>query len=875
MRNSLRFLAIAVSLLVMWAGLGGMGLQREAWGQVGGGAGVEGGVRYPAVGGTLKPADFGAEALLVVHYHRFDGKYEPWNLWGWGVEGAGNAMVQEGKGYAFTGKTGYGMYAVVPFTKKPERAGIIVRKGNWEQKDIDRDRFVSFGPSAVAEVWLVSGDDTLYTDPSKVDFSVKPIAAFLDAPNRITFAATGMLSGEQTALLKLSAREGAVGAVVPGIASVEQVETPGTTKLIYEVTLSGPVGAADLSNLVLTMDGFKPLTVFARDVLSEPMYSPMDAALGYVYSAEGTTFTTWSPVSTAVELLLYPDTNATKPERVIPLVAGEKGLWKVRVEGDLNGRPYRYRFTSYGVGREVPDIHTQAANYNSKFSMVVDLSKLVPPGWGTVAQPKLAQPTDEIIYEIHVRDFSIADESMPVEKRGTYLGLIHENPGSAGKPSTGLSHLKDLGVTAVHLLPIQDFTAEVGEYNWGYWTALFNVPEANYSTTPRDPGSAVTQLRTAIQGLHRAGIRVILDVVYNHTSSSGEYSPFDQTVPYYYFRTTPDGRMRNDAGVGNSMADERPMVRKYILDSLEYWMENYRVDGFRFDLLGTHQPETVRAIEARVVPIRSDVTLYGEPWTGGGPTYFGKGSQKGLRMAVFNDHFRNALRGDLDGTTPGFATGPGGDVPAVRNGLAGSIDDFAEDPTETVNYVSAHDNRILWDKLVATNPGASDEELRRMQKFSQGIILLSQGIAFLHGGCDFARTKGGNHNSYNAGDEVNKFDWARKAQYMDVHNYLRGLIAIRKAYPAFRLTTREQVRSEMKFVDPQPEGVIMFTLEGTGDSGEKLLVVLNGGANEVEVGLPEGKWEVIADGEKAGVVGIGSVEGKVGVPGYSVVVGRR
>ena len=824
--------------------------------------------KYPSLAGTLKPADVGAEALLVVHYHRFDGNYAGWNLWSW-------AAGQEGAEYGFSGKTPFGAYAVVPLKVKPERAGIIVRRGNWEQKDSGGDRFVSFGPSAVTEVWLVSGDDTVYSDPSKVDFSVKPIAAFLDAPDLITFSVTGALDAEQTSAITVSAARD--GSAAPVVASVERVDTPTSTRLTYAVKLLAPVRVGDLSNLRLTLAGFNPLTVYARDVLNAPEYMPLDAKLGYQYGKAATAFQTWSPVSTAVELLLYSDIKAMTPTKVIPLTAGEKGLWSVEVPGDLHGTPYRYRFTSYGVQREVPDIHTFAASYNSKFSVVADLSRLTPEGWGTVPAPRLAQPTDEIIYEIHVRDFSIADKSVPAEQRGTYLGLIHENPATATTASSGLTHLKELGVTGVHLLPIQDFSAEIGEYNWGYWTALFNVPEANFSTTPMDPLSPIVELRTAIQGLHRAGIRVILDVVYNHTSTSGAFSPFDQTVPYFYFRTSPDGRMLNDAGVGNSIADERPMVRKYIVDSLAFWTENYRIDGFRFDLLGTHHAATVHAVEQRLLPLRQDLTLYGEPWTGGGTIHFGKGAQRGLRMAVFNDHLRNALRGDLDGEAAGFATGSGGNVQQVRNGLAGSIDDFTENPTETINYASAHDNTILWDKLVKTNPTATDAELRQMQKLAQGAVILSQGIPFLHGGCDFARTKNGNHNSYNAGDEINQFDWELKQKYLDVHNYLRGLIALRKSEPAMRLAKREQVREQMRFLDPQRDGVIVYSLDSVLSDGsvQTLVVALNGNAVATSITLPAGEWSVLVDDVDAGTKALRVLSGEVQLPAFSIFVARK
>ncbi|MFN4241902.1 MAG: type I pullulanase [Tepidisphaerales bacterium] len=825
-------------------------------------------VDIPQLAETLHPADYGAPALLVVHYHRPDGRYDDWNLWVW-PEG------QEGRAYPFTGATSFGRYAIIPWRSASERAGLIIRKGNWQAKDIDRDRFVATRASGVTEVWVVSGDETLYLDPAKVDLSVKPVIAFLDSRDLIVLATTGVLDEASRQQLTVQRRGQGTPPTVP--AAVEQVELPAVSRVMYHVRLPQPVSLDEVARLQLKLPGHSPLTVYARGVLETPELHPLDARLGYDYSSQATTFTTWSPVSELVELVLFRAVGDREPARVIPLRRGEMGLWSVRIEGDLHGVPYRYRFHSYGKVREVVDIHTVAASSDSSYGLVMDLARLAPEGWGSVPQPRLNQPTDEVIYEIHVRDFSIADEAAPPHLRGTYLGLLTEHPRTASTPSTGLSHLLDLGVTAVHLLPIHDFTAKIGEYNWGYWTALFNVPEANYATDPHDPARPILELRTAIQGLHRAGIRVILDVVYNHTSSSGEHSPFDQTVPYYFFRTSADGKLLNDAGVGNSIADERAMVRKYILDSLQFWVEQYRVDGFRFDLLGTHHPATVKAIQQRLLPLRPDLTLYGEPWTGGGHTHFPKGAQKGMRVAVFNDHFRHALRGDLDGTSTGFATGSGGDLENVRRGIAGAIDDFTEHPIETVNYVSAHDNLILWDKLRKAHPKASDEELKRYQKLSQAVVLLSQGIAFLHGGCDFARTKHGNHNSYNAGDEVNKFDWPRKQRFIDVHDYLAGMIRLRKAHPVLRLTTREQVREVVQFSGEVPHGVVAYTLDGSklSPAATTLFVALNGGAEPAEVQLPEGTWTLLTDDRRAGTEPLGEASGKVKVAPRSLMVLRR
>ena len=314
------------------------------------------------------------------------------------------------------------------------------------------------------------------------------------------------------------------------------------------------------------------------------------------------------------------------------------------------------------------------------------------------------------------------------------------------------------------------------------------------------------------------------------------------------------------------------MARRYILDSLAFWLEHYKVDGFRFDLLGTHQPETVRAICDLVKSMRPDATLYGEPWTGGGPTLFGKGAQKGLPIAVFNDHLRNAIRGDLDGDAVGFATGPGGDTAAIRRGVAGAIDDFTQEPGETINYAGAHDNLVLWDKIAKSQPSASDATRRAMQKLALGIVLTSQGIPFLHGGDEFARTKQGNHNSYNAGDDINDFGWTRSAAYGDISAYTAGLIAVRRAHLAFRLDDDAEVRRALRFLDTPR--IVAFTLDGSsvGDPWPRILVAYNDEPEPRVLRLPEGDWSVVANGQAAGLETLEIARKTVVLTPYSVFI---
>ncbi|WP_432799537.1 type I pullulanase [Poriferisphaera sp. WC338] len=803
------------------------------------------------------PESVKSGSLLVLHYYRPDGNYRGWNVWAW-QDG------KEGKSYPLSSKDHFGAYAKIKMSNRTDKINFIIRLNNWEHKDVDHDRSTAIGSAGVSEVWLVSEDANIYTKPSAIDFSLKIKNAFLDQLGRISLNLSQPINSKEVKPSEVVVRVGSEAREVRGI------QTKSSTTKQLDVVLAKPLSGSDLSRpITVELPGYAPAIVYARDALDQ--VTALGAKLGAYADSQSTTFRTWSPVASEVDLLLFDIADVVEPSRTIALEPQEDGVWQVNVGGDLHGTYYQYRFKSYGESRIVADIHCFAAAPDSSKSMVVDLGRTDPAGWDAHEVPKSASQVDEVIYEVHVRDFSVTDQSVPVEQRGKFLGMTHLS--TEGKVSTSLSHLKELGVTAVHLLPIQDYTASLTEYNWGYWTALFNVPEAQYSTKPHQPAETIRELKQTIKILHENNIRVILDVVYNHTSSSFGYSPFDQAVPWYFFRTTSDGQLCNESGCGNAFADERLMARKYMIDSLRYWAEEYKVDGFRFDLIGMHYPETIKQVAKELRAVRPDLTIYGEPWTGGGPTHFGKGVQKNTTVAVFNDNIRNAIRGDLDGKQTGFATGDGGDYESIKRGVMGAINDFTASPTETVNYVSAHDNRTFWDKLNYTHTSLNERTKRSMLKLAQGIVLTSQGIPFLHGGSDFARTKGGNHNSYNAGDGVNHFDWKRKQHYKDVNRYIRGLIAMRKAHPAFRMRDAAAVRQNLNYIDTHSAS-IGYVLNGkaVGDTWGTIFVAYNGEGVRTNVTLPSGKWSVVVNEASAGNETLRQVQGKAVLPPYSVFV---
>lgn len=642
------------------------------------------------------------------------------------------------------------------------------------------------------------------------------------------------------------------------------------------ITLKDPLPLSAVSQPILVRhseDGFR--TVYPRGILDAPEFVYTGDDLGAKYEPTATRFKVWSPVSSQVNVLLFDGESGTDPKRV-PMTLGSNGVWYVTVEGDLHLTPYVFEFQSFGTTKTATDIYSLSATTDSKRSLVVDLAKTNPEGWPLLEPNKLKSATDAVIYEISVRDFSSRPSSgVPEGMRGKYAALSQRGTKSpvAGF-KTGLDYLVDLGVTDIHLLPIHNFlTSSPNEYTWGYATNLFNVPEETYSVTPNDAVGVLKEFKGMVYAMQQAGLRVVLDVVYNHSwPPQGDESNFWQAVPYYYVRTNDRGDVLNESGVGNALADERPMVRKFIQDSLLYWMREYKVNGFRFDLLGLHNPDSVASWVKAMRTVRPDATLYGEPWTGGGPTRFGKGAQKGLSIAVFNDNFRNTFRGDLDGTRPGFALGGGAPESELRQAITGwsGPTGFTQSPEETINYVSAHDNMTWLDRIAKSIDAKDPVALESASRFGLAAVILSQGIPFIEGGSELGRTKDGNHNSYNAGDVINGYDWERASKFAGTANYLRGLISIRRTHRAFRLTTAEDVEQVVNFLPSRdlPDKTIAFRLNGkrTGDTYEEYFVVLHGGLKPAEFKFPPGRWAVLADGQKAGIQSLGYIEGDLVLP---------
>lgn len=620
--------------------------------------------------------------------------------------------------------------------------------------------------------------------------------------------------------------------------------------------------------------------------------------LGVRPSRTATSFRVWAPTARSVALLLFETGHKSETPRVISMARAAKGTWTAAMKGDLRNQYYRYRLVHPGQPApvEAVDPYAVATGANGERAMILDLRDTDPPGWARDAKPPFADPVDAVIYELHVRDFTIhpsAGSRFP----GTYLGVAARGTKGPGGIRTGADHLRELGITHVHLLPVADYagvdeTKPGRQYNWGYNPENYNVPEGSYASDPCDGRVRVREFKRMVQGLHKAGLRVVLDVVYNHTYHGGD-SHFHRLVPGYYHRQDAAGGFSNGSGCGNEVASDRSMVRKLMLDSLVYWATEYHVDGFRFDLMGLHDLETMRQIRRAMDKIDPSILLYGEGWTGGdSPLPADQRAMKTnvgrlVRIAAFNDTIRDAIKGPVsEHLKGGFIQGAAGFEERLKTGIAASVahpqiaypagdlwhGPWAKQPHHCVSYDSCHDNHTLWDKLGLTSKGLKVADRLAMNRLAAAIVLTSQGIAFLHAGEEMARSKKGHENSYNLPDTVNAMDWRRKEKYAGLVAYYCGLIALRKAHPAFRLKTAADIRRGLAFLNMPAPNMVGYVLQSPA-GGTLFAVVLNASANSQTVQLPAAGWRVLVDGRKAGVKTLRRISGAAcEIPARSALV---
>ena len=606
------------------------------------------------------------------------------------------------------------------------------------------------------------------------------------------------------------------------------------------------------------------LTAQAQNVFNEVSYSPKQ-----------TTFKLNAPKKPT--LRIYEAGRGGKVEKKIKMKQTSENVWETTISGDLKGK-----FYTFDIGRgETPGVFAKAVGINGKRGAIVDMQTTNPSGWSNDRRLTLKSPADLIIYEMHHRDFSI-DASSGLVNKGKFLALTEQK---------AIKHLKELGVNAVHILPSYDFASidesntTTPQYNWGYDPLNYNVPEGSYSFDAEQPTRRILEFKQMVQALHKAGIRVILDVVYNHTFDI-EGGNFDRTFPMAYYRYTADGKPSNGSGCGNETASEKPLMRQFMLESMKYWATEYHIDGFRVDLMGIHDIETMNLIRKELTAIDPNIFIYGEGWTAGTCAY--PTEKLALKahinqmpgIAAFSDELRDALRGPFsDDKQAAFLGGIAGFEESIKAGIAGMIahpqvdytkvnytkEAWANEPTQMISYVSCHDDMCLVDRLKASIPEAAYdmEEVIRLNQLAQTAVFTSQGIPFMLSGEEMLRDKKGVHNSFNSSDEINHLDWNNLKKYPQVFAYYKGLIQMRKAHPAFRLGSAELVRKHLEFL-PTQDCLVAFRLKNHagGDKWNNIYVVLNGSTNLQSVNIPKGKYTIVANNGVINEAGIGEMEGE-------------
>ncbi len=605
------------------------------------------------------------------------------------------------------------------------------------------------------------------------------------------------------------------------------------------------------------------LTAQAQSIFNEVSYSPKQ-----------TTFKLNAPKKPT--LRIYEAGRGGKVEKKIKMKQTSENVWETTISGDLKGK-----FYTFDIGRgETPGVFAKAVGINGKRGAIVDMQTTNPSGWNSDRRLTLRSPADLIIYEMHHRDFSI-DASSGLVNKGKFLALTEQK---------AIKHLKELGVNAVHILPSYDFASidesntTTPQYNWGYDPLNYNVPEGSYSFDAEQPTRRILEFKQMVQALHKAGIRVILDVVYNHTFDI-EGGNFDRTFPKAYYRYTADGKPSNGSGCGNETASEKPLMRQFMLESMKYWATEYHIDGFRVDLMGIHDIKTMNLIRKELTAIDPNIFIYGEGWTAGTCAY--PTEKLALKahikqmpgIAAFSDELRDALRGPFsDDKQAAFLGGIAGFEESIKAGIAGMIahpqvdytkvnytkEAWANEPTQMISYVSCHDDMCLVDRLKASIPEAAYdmEEVIRLNQLAQTAVFTSQGIPFMLSGEEMLRDKKGVHNSFNSSDEINHLDWNNLKKYPQVFAYYKGLIQMRKAHPAFRLGSAELVRKHLEFL-PTQDCLVAFRLKNHagGDKWNNIYVVLNGSTNLQSVNIPKGKYTIVANNGVINEAGIGEMEG--------------
>ena len=592
--------------------------------------------------------------------------------------------------------------------------------------------------------------------------------------------------------------------------------------------------------------------------------------------------------------------------RTLPMTFhADNGTWTASVPERLYGKFYTFQIKQDGKWlNETPGVWAKAVGVNGERAAIIDFATTDPEGWATDKGPEVKNFTDVILYEMHHRDMSMHPSS-GIANKGKFLAMTEHGTTTPTGRKTGIDHLKELGVTHVHILPSYDYNSvdetnlQQNTYNWGYDPLNYNAPEGSYSTNPSDPAARVREMKEMVKALHDAGIGVVMDVVYNHTATNDD-SNFELTAPGYYHRHWDDGRYSDASGCGNETASDLQQMRDYIINSVKYWAKEYHIDGFRFDLMAIHDTETMNQVGAELKKINPSIFVYGEGWTAGDSPLqperraLKENVSKMTDIAVFSDDIRDAIKGHYtDARDRGFATGKPGLEETVKIGIVGATAHpqvdykkgnnskfaYAKSPEMVVNYVSCHDDLTLTDKLHKSMEGLLEEDMLKAAKLAQTIVFTSQGTPFMFAGEEVFRDKKGVHNSYKSPDSINAIDWANKDRYADQFEYYRQLTALRKAHPAFRMTTAADIAKNLRFdkIDSQKTpNLISYSLlnHANGDTWKEIKVVFNGADHAQTVNVRKGDWKIVAqDGRLSAAGDLGATAGgKITLAPYTALI---
>lgn len=820
------------------------------------------------------------EALtLRLHYHREDGDYDGWDAWLW-EEG------KDGGAYDFEEEDGE-MVATKELTPGTTSVGFIIRTKDWA-KDVDEDQFIDISEmvSGAVDIYVESGVEGYtkeYGEDAVVGTKVKK--ARYDGEGSVEVTMTGEIEGDTDSAFSVKGLEGTV--------AIDSVEAGKDNT--YQVKLAEPL--EDAKSYTITFEGneYKIImpNIYSTDAFEEK-YTYTGDDLGATWTKEKTTFRVWAPTADAVKVNLYesgtPDTDDLVEQ--IAMEQDVNGTWVASKEGDLNGVYYTYLVTVNGAENEACDPYARTTGVNGKRAMVIDLSSTNPEGWDEDTDPHAGNNiTDDVIYELHIRDLAM-DENSGIKNAGKFLGLTETGTTTPNGTPTGIDHIKDLGITHIHLLPVYDYASvdetalDEPQFNWGYDPENYNVPEGSYSTDPYHGEVRVKEMKQMVKSLHDNDLSVIMDVVYNHVYNAGSFN-FNLIVPDYFSRVDENGTYSNGSGCGNDTASERSMVRKYIVDSVCYWADEYHIDGFRFDLVGLLDTDTINEIVEEVHKDHPNVIFYGEGWeldtttTKDCTLATQKNSEETPDFAYFSDTIRDLLKGHVfDTSTIGYVSGETGDEEEVEKCFMGASD-WCKSPTQTINYISCHDNMTLIDRITRSTTGASKEDRVKMNNLAAAIYLTAEGTPLMQAGEEFLRTKknasgGFEENSYASSDSVNSLKWANleEEEYQNVYQYYKGLIAFRKDHPVLRLTDAKDVAAHVTPVEGLDANVTAFDITGgvNGETADNMYVIFNPNQEETKVTLPDGTWSVYINGEKAGTESLGEISGEATVDPISALV---